>query len=237
MLNIIPDDRKGKGIEIASGTGALLELITPAYPGITWQPTEYVPEERADPQEQWSKHGKIGLREVTDELRNIDYHGSEVFKNCDPAVGLDLMKPWPAAIMDNRGAYEVIVCTNTLHITPIECSTNLFRGAGEVLSPGGGVLVLYGPFKVGGKFIGEDGGEGNERFDEKLRNTNAGWGLRDVGDLEKIAGEEGLELRDQRNMPANNLLLPGVPEQSFHNLRNGRLRLPTAQHKLETSTV
>ena len=116
-------------------------------------------------------------------------------------------QPWPSSVMDNSGTYSVIVCTNTLHITPYECTTNLFRGAGEVLAPSTGVLVLYGPFKVGGEFIGEDGGEGNARFDEKLRTTNSAWGLRDVGELEKIAGEEGLELRDQRKMPANNLLL------------------------------
>jgi hypothetical protein len=105
MLSIIPDNTTGKGIEIASGTGALLELISPGYPSIMWQPTEYVPEEKVDPEEQWSKHGKIGLRQVTDELRNIDYHGSEVFKNCEPAIGLDLMKvSKPNFLCHNRSA-------------------------------------------------------------------------------------------------------------------------------------
>ena len=37
------------------------------------------------------------------------------------------------------------------------------------------MLCLYGPFKVGGEFIGADGGEGNRNFDEKVRQSEGGW--------------------------------------------------------------
>ena len=67
--------------------------------------------------------------------------------------------------------------------------------------------MLYGPFKVDGEYVGADGGAGNAKFDEKLRTTNAAWGLRDVSELAKLAAGFGLPLREKVDMPANNLLL------------------------------
>ena len=33
----------GDAAEISAGTGALLELLAPAFPNITWTPTEFIP--------------------------------------------------------------------------------------------------------------------------------------------------------------------------------------------------
>ena len=126
-------------------------MVAPAYPHLTIQPSEFVPETPAPPEQQWSKHGKIGLRLGLDELACIDEHGCKVFKNVLPAVALDLSKPWPAAVTDKAGSFSLIMISNTLHITPWACSEGLFRGAGEVLAPGGH-LIIYGPFK-GKKFV------------------------------------------------------------------------------------
>ena len=70
-----------------------------------------------------------------------------------------------------------------------------------------GHLVVYGPFKVGGVFLGAEGGAGNAKFDAKLRDNNAAWGLRDVDELSALAARFGLTLLDRVDMPANNLLL------------------------------
>eukprot|EP00308_Calcidiscus_leptoporus_P009788 CAMPEP_0119379610 /NCGR_PEP_ID=MMETSP1334-20130426/53461_1 /TAXON_ID=127549 /ORGANISM="Calcidiscus leptoporus, Strain RCC1130" /LENGTH=241 /DNA_ID=CAMNT_0007399181 /DNA_START=60 /DNA_END=785 /DNA_ORIENTATION=- len=211
LLRLLPDsdELSGGALEIASGTGALLEVIVPAYPRLSFQPSEYVPQAPAAPDEQWVKHGKIGLRQHVDELANIDAHGCAVFPNCLPAVALDLTQPWPPAVTEKRGSFALIVCTNTLHITPWECSVGLLRGAGEMLAPTG-CLMVYGPFKVSGEFVGADGGLGNANFDAKLRSTNAEWGIRDVDALAKAAAGFGLALSAKVDMPANNFTLAFV---------------------------
>jgi len=211
LLKHIPDSDEfsGLALEIATGTGALMEVTAPAFPCLAYQPSEYVPEETVPPEQQWSKHGKIGLRHGLDELANIDEHGCQVFNNCLPAIALDLLKPWPAAVSEKQ--FVLILCSNTLHITPWAATEGLFQGASKVLASGGH-LCIYGPFKVAGEFIGSDGGAGNEKFDEKLRSTNPAWGLRDVDELAKLAEACKLTLRAKINMPANNLTLHFVKD-------------------------
>ena len=119
-------------------------------------------------------------------------------------VALDLREPWPAAVAD--ASLSLVICANTLHITPWACSEGLFEHAARALKPGGH-LCAYGPFKVDGAFVGDDGGAGNERFDAKLRSTNGAWGLRDVSDLAALAAQRGLRLAAKIPMPANNLTL------------------------------
>ena len=207
LLKLLPEDFCGNAIEIATGTGALMEVVAPAYPNLKYQPTEYVPAVTAPPDQQWSKHGKIGLRQGLDEIANIDEHGSKIFPNCLPARELDLMqKRWPDWAHDRHGCHELILVANTLHITPWACSVSLFRGSARALASGG-FLVVYGPFKVNGEFIGTDGGAGNAKFDAKLRETNEAWGIRDVGELSAVAKGCGLVLREKVEMPANNLTL------------------------------
>eukprot|EP00931_Biecheleriopsis_adriatica_P091422 TRINITY_DN65309_c0_g1_i1.p1 TRINITY_DN65309_c0_g1~~TRINITY_DN65309_c0_g1_i1.p1 ORF type:complete len:285 (-),score=42.07 TRINITY_DN65309_c0_g1_i1:81-872(-) len=212
LLKIFPSGLDGLALELASGTGAHVEVFAPAFPQLTFQPSEYVPEVAAAPEEQWSKFGKIGLRLGLDELANIDAHACQVFSNAKPAVAIDLSRPWeewPSAVRESEGAFALILCANTLHVTPWECSVGLLQSAACALAPGGH-LVLYGPFKVNNEFIGADGGEGNAKFDMKLRGNNPKWGIRDVGDLSKVAAAKGLTLKIKTDMPANNLLLAFV---------------------------
>ena len=212
LLALLPTDgtdgASGLALEVGSGTGAHVEVYAPAFPGLTWRPSEFVPAVPAAAGEQWSKYGKIGLREGTDELANIDAHGCSVFKNVLPAVALDLRDAWddwPEAVRGAAGQFVLVVCSNTLHITPFECSEGLFDNASRALACGGH-LVVYGPFKVAGEFVGADGGAGNLAFDKKLRDTNSAWGIRDLDELGKLAGAAGLERIRLKDMPANNLL-------------------------------
>ena len=66
-----------------------------------------------------------------------------------------------------------------------------------------GRLFLYGPFKRDGKHTAIS----NAVFDTSLRERDAEWGVRDVGDVEKLAESVGLALREIVPMPANNLIL------------------------------
>jgi len=211
LFRILPpsDEFSGLALEIASSTGAHIEVFAPAFPKLSFQPSEYIPAVAATAEEQWSKHGKIGLRNGVDELANIDAHCCKVFPNVKPAVGLDLMTTWdewPSEVRDAEGSMVLIFCANTLHVTPWECSVNLLRGTSRALAPGGH-LVLYGPFKVGGEFLGADGGEGNRNFDKKLRGNEPTWGIRDLDDISKEAAAVGLTLSSKVDMPANNLTL------------------------------
>jgi hypothetical protein len=211
LLKLLPDSCEFSGIalEIATGTGAHMEVIAPAFPRLAYQPSEYVPEEQAPPTEQWSKHGKHGLRRGLDELANIDEHGCKVFNNCLPAVAVDLLKPWPPAVTEKQ--FRLIMCNNALHVTPWAATEGLLGGAGQILVSGGH-LCIYGPFKVAGKFVGDDFGAGNARYDEKLRSTNPEWGFRDVDELQRVAAGFGLTLSSKLDMPANNLMLHFVKD-------------------------
>jgi hypothetical protein len=95
-----------------------------------------------------------------------------------------------------------VFCANVIHIAPWRVAEGLFAGAGRYLRTGGR-LFLYGPFKRGGKHTAPS----NAAFDNSLRGQNPEWGVRDIGDLEKLAANAGLKPVEIVEMPANNLIL------------------------------
>jgi len=78
----------------------------------------------------------------------------------------------------------------------------IVAGAGKALARGG-ILIFYGPFKVGGEHIGA----GNATFDAGLRAENPDWGLRDTDEIAALGAKAGLEFAALQAMPANNRLL------------------------------
>lgn len=115
---------------------------------------------------------------------------------------LDLTWPpeqWPTP----SGSVDVLYCSNVVHITPWQCSVGLFEGAGRVLVPSTGLLVIYGPFAVDGRLEPQS----NVDFDRSLRHRNPQWGVRDTRDLTRLAGENGLEWQGMTEMPANNRVI------------------------------
>jgi hypothetical protein len=95
---------------------------------------------------------------------------------------------------------DAIVCINMIHIAPWAATLGLFAGAARVL-PEAGPLFLYGPFKRDGRHTAPS----NEAFDASLRARNPEWGVRDLGEVEAVAGPVGLALAEVVPMPANNL--------------------------------
>jgi hypothetical protein len=73
------------------------------------------------------------------------------------------------------------------------------RGAGRVLGPGG-VLCLYGPYRIGGA----DTASSNTAFGESLRARDPRWGVRDVEAVVAEAARHGLTFAERVEMPANN---------------------------------
>jgi hypothetical protein len=78
----------------------------------------------------------------------------------------------------------------------------MFALAGAMLRPEG-IFCLYGPFSRGGRFSTES----NAAFDASLRARNPAMGIRDLDDLEVLAGDSGMRLARSYAMPANNLLV------------------------------
>jgi len=166
----------GLTLEIASGTGQHAAYICNALPELRWQPTDY-------------DHGA---------LPSIDaWRLENTHSNFLPALPLDVRsETWPIASAD------AVYCANMIHIAPWACCVGLFRGAAEVLVPGG-LLVLYGPF-----FERDiETAASNTRFDASLKSREASWGIRHREEVEVVAEANDMRLEERIAMPANNLCL------------------------------
>ena len=117
--------------------------------------------------------------------------------NVRPPLALDAgAEPWAL------GVFDIVYCANLIHIVPWSAALALLRGAGRHLEPGG-LLVLYGPFREKGRHTSAS----NAAFDRSLRAQSPEWGVRDLREVERAAGEQGLRLRERVQMPANNLVV------------------------------
>jgi hypothetical protein len=165
---------EGLVLEIASGTGQHALHFARRFPSLAWQPT--------DPDE-WNR-------------ASIDAwaHGAGL---CNLRAALDLdvhRRPWPAAMA------AAVICINMIHIAPWSATPALCAGAAEQLPPGG-LLYLYGPYRVGGRHTAP----GNEEFDVALRARDPAWGVRDLETVVDVARRAGFALQETVAMPANNL--------------------------------
>jgi cyclopropane fatty-acyl-phospholipid synthase-like methyltransferase len=162
-------------LEVGSGTGEHAVFFGSQLPNITWQPSdtgEYLPL----------------LRERL---------AAEAPANVAAALEIDVqMKPWPAA------GFDVLFSANTLHFMGRDCVHAFFRGAGEVLSRNG-LLIVYGPFNYAGRYTSAS----NENFDHWLKTSDPLRGIRDFEWVNELADGQGLTLLQDVTMPANNRML------------------------------
>ena len=103
---------------------------------------------------------------------------------------------WPELEVD------AIFTANTLHIMPFADVVNFFSGVGELLGPGGNLLV-YGPFNYNGSYTSES----NERFDHWLKSRDPLSGIKHFEEINTLANNRGLQLISDKTMPANNRIL------------------------------
>jgi cyclopropane fatty-acyl-phospholipid synthase-like methyltransferase len=117
--------------------------------------------------------------------------------NLRPVLELDVRQhPWPV------GRSDAIFTANTLHIMSWDAVCSFFAGVGQVLSRPG-VLCIYGPFRYAGGYTSQS----NATFDAWLRQRDAASGIRDFESISQLAGAQGLALRADHALPANNQLL------------------------------
>jgi SAM-dependent methyltransferase len=103
---------------------------------------------------------------------------------------------------------DALLNINMVHISPWDASLGLLDGASRLLKPGGR-LILYGPWLEEGVAAAPS----NLAFDADLKARDPSWGLRIVETFAEEARRRGLELKDRRPMPANNLMLLFVKGQ------------------------
>lgn len=170
-------------LEIASGTGQHAVFMAESLPHLDWRPSDMDPELR-DSIVAWSRHTRA----------------PEGLPNLFAPLDLDATAAdWGLGAAE-AARLAAIVNANMIHISPWRAAEGLMAGAGRLL-PAGGRLFIYGPFKRSGRHTAPS----NEDFDRSLRGRNPDWGLRDLDDVEALAGANGLALRRIVEMPANNL--------------------------------
>jgi SAM-dependent methyltransferase len=176
--------KSGDVIEAGSGTGQHVVEFARQSPEITWWPSDFN-EQHLKSINAWRAHARLA--------------------NIRPPLRIDLADPlWCPEMQDGSGPAKLLAvfCANVVHIAPWRVAEGLFAAAGRFLRADGR-LILYGPFKRGGKHTAL----GNAVFDASLREGNAEWGVRDVEALEQLAERAGLVLAEAAEMPANNLIL------------------------------
>jgi len=172
LQRVLPTE--GTVLEIASGSGEHAVFFAEHMPRLRWLPSE-IDSARLASVRAWAQEAR--LPNLLEPLR------------------LDVRAPdWGV------GCVEAVLSANMIHIAPWECCLGLLAGARRHLVAGGR-LVLYGPFRIGGRHTAPS----NARFDADLRQKNPSWGVRD---LEAVCdAAQGLELIERVEMPANNQIL------------------------------
>lgn len=142
--------------------------------------------------------------DVNDELFNSinSFQTLNNLQNLSKPIIFDLSWPSFKCPFDGK-QYDIIYCSNVIHITEWECTIGLFQLAKRCLKKIHGILVIYGPFSINGQLTPQS----NVDFDQSLRNQNLKWGIRDSQQLEELAGINGLALKQIINMPKNNKIL------------------------------
>ena len=171
--------RKGSILEIGSGSGEHGVVFQKRFPEIIWQ--------LSDPE-------LIHRNSISSWIKHYELN----FKMPQP-LEIDVEKsPWliPSEILLS---IQGIISINMIHIASWDCTQSLFKESGKLLK-NGQFLMLYGPFKIGGKHISQS----NELFDISLKMQNESWGVRDLGEVSEEANKNDFIEEELIRMPANN---------------------------------
>ena len=111
-------------------------------------------------------------------------------------IELDVLNDWPGY------RYDIAYSANCFHIMGEEAVRYCLRGIAGCLKDAG-LFFVYGPFNYHGEYTSDS----NRRFDAWLKDQDIRSGIKDVAWLEQVAGDYGLNLLKDVEMPANNRIL------------------------------
>lgn len=106
-------------------------------------------------------------------------------------------------------SYDGVFSANTTHIMSIKAVEKMFSLVSTVLN-GGGVFVLYGPFRQHGVFNTRS----NAQFHESLRQADANMGIRHLEELDRMAAAGGMYRERLYALPANNSIAVWMNDRS-----------------------
>lgn len=116
--------------------------------------------------------------------------------NLPAPISLDVRDQWP------QQRFDFIFTANSFHIMDREMVVACIAGIGRCLKAGG-VFAVYGPFNYDGGYTAES----NASFDRMLRQRDPASGLRDFEWIAELAGDAGMDLVEDIDMPHNNRTL------------------------------
>lgn len=160
-------------LEIGSGTGQHAVHFAPSLPQLIWQTSD-------------RSENLAGIRA---------WLAHRPAPNLPPPLQLDVNSDWPKLNVD------AVFTANSLHIMSADSVQRFFRELPRVLQPGG-QLIVYGPMKIGGDYIGPS----NADFDLWLKERDPSSGIRDLEWLDQLALAANLARRELHYLPANNQL-------------------------------
>jgi cyclopropane fatty-acyl-phospholipid synthase-like methyltransferase len=162
-------------LEIGSGTGQHAVYFASQFPSLQWYTSDL-------------EENHTGIIAWIEESQLSNVHAP---------ICLDVRQ-------ENWGnqLFDALFSANTAHIMDWNGVTHMFRGAGQVLRPGG-VFCLYGPFNYRGQYTSES----NAHFDHWLKSRDPESGIRDFKALCQLAEDNGMSLLEDHPMPANNRML------------------------------
>ncbi len=179
ILDVLKEALPNSGavLEVASGSGQHITYFAQQIPQLKWQPSDT----------------DAAARASIDAWRNEMGVTDAVLNPIDLDASVDI---WSLGHIKDLNA---IMSINMIHISAWEACLGLLKNASRVL-PAGGVLYLYGPFKVGGLHIAPS----NAEFDLSLQSQNPSWGVRNLDDVAEEALKQNFQLMKTIRMPANN---------------------------------
>ena len=179
ILDVLKEALPNSGavLEVASGSGQHITYFAQKIPQLKWQPSDTNAAARASI-DAW--RNEMGVTEAVHTPIDLD-------------ASVDI---WSLGHIKDLNA---IMSINMIHISAWEACLGLLKNASRVL-PAGGVLYLYGPFKVGGFHIAPS----NAEFDLSLQSQNPSWGVRNLDDVAEEALKQNFQLMKTIRMPANN---------------------------------
>lgn len=121
--------------------------------------------------------------------------------NAPGPIELDVNGPWPNA------QFDAVFSANTLHIMGWSEVRRFFEVLPRVMNPGAR-LTVYGPFNRDGHFTSPS----NASFDADLKRADPKRGIRDFEAVDRLATQAGLQMIDDRALPANNACITWLCE-------------------------
>ncbi|WP_413975490.1 DUF938 domain-containing protein [Stenotrophomonas acidaminiphila] len=173
-------------LEIGSGTGQHAVYFAAAMPWLRWQASDH--RDHLPGIGQWLEAAALANTPAALELQAV------------AGAGLQPAPPLPVA--DGVAGFDAVFTANTLHIMGWDQVQALFAGLPALLAPGAR-FIAYGPFNYGGDFSSDS----NRVFDGWLKVRDPRSGIRDFEAIDALARAQGLELREDAAMPANNRTL------------------------------